>query len=198
MMYHHHDYGGVVKVPGSDLAIDIEVRNDNSGPHSLDEIHAIYAGLRKRFPNAQVAASNLSGMADAVEPYRGGLPVVTEEIGDTWIYGVPSDPLKVARYREIARLRSEWIANRKLQAGDATDLAFLSRFLLEVEHTWGTDTKTWLDFDHYTPADLAKMLDQPKYKVVQYSWEEKRQDLFDAIAALPAPLRSEADRASTA
>ncbi|MGO9892842.1 MAG: DUF5054 domain-containing protein, partial [Bryobacteraceae bacterium] len=127
MVYHHHDYGGVVKVPGSDLAIDIEVRNDNSGPHSLDEIHGIYAGLRKRFPNAQVAASNLSGMADAVEPYRGSLPVVTEEIGDTWIYGVPSDPLKVARYREIARLRSEWIANRKLQAGDATDLAFLSR-----------------------------------------------------------------------
>ena len=192
MVYHHHDYGGVVKVPGSDLAIDIEVRGDNSGPHSPDEIHGIYAGLRQRFPNAQVAASNLSGIADAVAPYRGRLPVVTEEIGDTWIYGAPSDPLKVARYRGIARLRSEWIAQRKLQAGDATDLAFLSRFLLEVEHTWGTDTKTWLDFDHYTPADLAKMLDEPKYKVVRHSWDEKRQDLFDAIAALPAPLRSEA------
>ncbi|MGP8246107.1 MAG: DUF5054 domain-containing protein [Bryobacteraceae bacterium] len=192
MMYHHHEYGGVVKVPDSDLAIDIEVRNDNSGPHSLDEIHKIYAGLRKRFPNAQVSASNLSGIADAVAPHRGRLPVLTEEIGDTWIYGAPSDPLKVARYREIARLRSEWIANRKLRAGDATDLAFLSSFLLEVEHTWGTDTKTWLDFDHYTPADLAKMLDQPNYKVVRHSWEEKQQDLFDAIASLPAPLRQEA------
>ncbi|MGA2118557.1 MAG: DUF5054 domain-containing protein [Bryobacteraceae bacterium] len=192
MMYHHHDYGGVVKVPGSDLAIDIEVRGDNSGPHSLDEIHEIYAGLRKRFPNAQVAASNLSAIADAIEPYRGGLPVVTEEIGDTWIYGASSDPVKLARYREIARLRNQWIAKRKLQAGDAIDLAFLSRFLLEVEHTWGTDTKTWLDFDHYTPADLAKMLDQPKYKVVRHSWDEKRQDLTDAIASLPAALRSQA------
>ena len=193
MMYHHHEYGGVVKAPGSDLAIDVEVRNDNSGPHSVDEIHKIYSGLRNRFPNAQVTASDLSAIADAIQPYRDRLPVVTEEIGDTWIYGVPSDPLKVARYLEIARLRSEWIEKRKIEAGDATDLAFLSRFLLEVEHTWGTDTKTWLDFDHYTPADLAKMLDLPKYKVVQQSWVEKRQDLLDAVATLPEPLRKEAD-----
>jgi hypothetical protein len=179
-------------VPGSGLAIDIEVRGDNSGPHSLDEIRRIYSGLRKRFPNAQVAASNLSLMAEAIQPYRHGLPVVTQEIGDTWIYGAASDPLKVARYREVARLRGEWIANRKFEAGDATDLAFLRSFLMEVEHTWGTDTKTWLDFDHYTPGDLAPMLDQPKYKVVQHSWVEKRQDLFDAIATLPGPLRNEA------
>ena len=78
---------------------------------------------------------------------------------------LPSDPLKVARYREVARLRNEWIRERKLAGGRAPrDLAFLSSFLLEVEHTWGTDTKTWLDFDHYTPHDLRQMLDQPKYQ----------------------------------
>jgi hypothetical protein len=192
MMYHLQHYGGIVKVPGSDLAVDVEVRGDNAGPHTIEEIHKIYAGLRQRFPNAEVTASNLTGIANAVEPYRNRLPVVTQEIGDTWIYGVPSDPLKVARYLEVARLRSEWIRNRKLQAGGATDLAFLSSFLLEVEHTWGTDTKTWLDFDHYTPHDLEQMLDQPKYKVVLSSWAEKRQDLFDAIATLPAPLRAQA------
>ncbi len=192
VMYHLHEYGGVVKIPGSDLAIDIEVANDNAGPHSLQQIHAIYTRLRKQFPNAAITASDLTAIANAVEPYRGRLPVFTQEIGDTWIYGVPSDPLKVARYREVARLRREWIANGKLAAGSPADLTFLASFLLEVEHTWGTDTKTWLDFDHYTPHDLAPMLDQPKYKVVLSSWVEKRQDLFDAIAALPAPLRTEA------
>ncbi len=191
-MYHRHRYGGVVKIPGSDLAVSVEVRNDNAGPHTIEEIHRIHAGLRKQFPNAHVTASSLADIANAVEPYRDQLPVVTQEIGDTWIYGVPSDPLKVARYREVSRLRSEWIANGKLQAGDATDLVFLSNFLLEVEHTWGTDTKTWLDFDHYRPRDLKLMLDRPKYKVVLSSWVEKRQDLFDAIATLPAPLRTEA------
>jgi len=193
VMYHLHDYGGVVKIPGSDLAVDVEVRGDNAGPHTIAEIHKIYAGLRQRFPNAEVTAANLTGIANAVEPYRERLPVVTQEIGDTWIYGVASDPLKVARYREMARLRTEWIGNRKFQPGDATDCAFLSSFLLEVEHTWGTDTKTWLDFDHYTPSDLQPMLGRPKYQVVLSSWAEKRQDLLDAIATLPAPMRTEAN-----
>ena len=192
MLYHPTSYGGVIKVPGSDLAIDVEVRDDNSGPHSREEIRTIYSGLRKRFFNAQVTASNLTGIANAVEPYRERLPVLTQEIGDTWIYGVASDPLKVARYREVVRLRSEWIGSRKLQEGGDADRAFLSSFLLEVEHTWGTDTKTWLDFDHYTPHDLQSMLDRPKYKVVVSSWAEKRQDLLDAIATLPAPLRAQA------
>ncbi|MGA7241011.1 MAG: DUF5054 domain-containing protein [Bryobacteraceae bacterium] len=192
VMYHLHRYGGVVKVPGSDLAVDVEVRDDNLGPHTIDEIHRIYFGLRKQFPNAEIKAASLTDIANAVEPYRGRLPVVMQEIGDTWIYGVPSDPLKVARYREVARLRNAWVTDGKLQAGSAGDLAFLSSFLLEVEHTWGTDTKTWLDFDHYTPRDLRPMLAQPKYQVVQSSWVEKRQDLFDAIADLPEPLRSEA------
>jgi hypothetical protein len=192
VVMYHRDYGGIVTIPGSDLAVDVEVRGDNSGPHAIEEIRRIYAGLRQRFPNARVTASNLTGIADAVEPYRERLPVLTQEIGDTWIYGVPSDPLKVARYREMVRLRTDWIGSGKLQAGDAADLAFLSSFLLEVEHTWGTDTKTWMDFDHYTPHDLEQMLDQPKYKVVLFSWAEKRQDLLDAIATLPVPLRAQA------
>ena len=79
--------------------------------------------------------------------------------------------------------------------GDATDVALLRHLLLEVEHTWGTDTKTWLDFDHYTPNDLAAMLETKNYKVVQFSWQEKRQDLFAGIATLPSPLREQAQAA---
>ncbi len=66
---------------------------------------------------------------------------------------------------------------------------------LRAEHTWGTDTKTWLDFDNYEPADLARMLDTKNYKVVEFSWQEKRQDLLDGLATLPAALREEAQRA---
>ncbi len=95
-------------------------------------------------------------------PFAINLPVVTQEIGDTWIYGCASDPLKVARYRELARLRENWIAKGAFQVGDATDLQLLRHLLLEAEHTWGTDTKTWLDFDNYKPADLARMLDHQK------------------------------------
>lgn len=195
VVMYHLGYGGMVQVPGSDLAIVIEVANDNSGPHSPDEVVRIYSELAHRFPNAEIRAASLTDIANAVEPYRDRLPVVTQEIGDTWTYGVSSDPLKVARYREVARLRQSWIAQGKFRVGDATDVVLLRSLALEAEHTWGTDTKTWLDYDHQTPRDLAKMLDTKNYKVVAFSWEEKRKDLFDGIARLPAPLRAEAEEA---
>jgi hypothetical protein len=194
MMYHHQGYGGVVQAMGSDLAVDVEMRGDNGGPHSVDEITKIYADLRTQFPNAKVSAASLSEIANAVEPYRSSLPVVTQEIGDTWIYGVPSDPVKVARYREVARLRREWIAQAKFRVGDATDLGFLRRLALGAEHTWGVDTKRLEDYDHYTPKDLATVLDKPKFRWAETSWAEKRQDIDQGVAALPEALRSQAEQ----
>src|ERR1700733_8058459 len=191
MMYHRLEYGGVVRLPGSDLAVAVEVRDDNAGPHTEEEIRQIYADLRRQFPKASIRASNLTEIADVVEPYKSALPVLTQEIGDTWIYGVSSDPVKLARYREMLRLRTEWILAGKLQVGDKVDLAFLAKFALAAEHTWGTDTKTWLDFDHYTPDALAQMLEQPQYKTVTGSWIEKRADIDRGVATLPPVLRAE-------
>ena len=194
MMY-HNDYSGIAVVPGSNLALVTRVRGDNSGPHTPEEINGIYAELSARFPNAEIVAANLSEMANALAPFRNNLPVVTEEIGDTWIYGCASDPLKVARFREIARLREAWIAKGALQVGDATDLQLLRHVLLEAEHTWGTDTKTWLDYDNLIPSDLAGQLDTKNYRIVEFSWIEKRQDLLDGVATLPEALREEAQLA---
>jgi hypothetical protein len=192
VVMYHHGYGGVLRVPDSDLAIAIVVADDNAGPHTPEEIRKTYSTLSARFPHAQIVPTSLSEIANAVEPHRGSLPVLTNEIGDTWIHGVASDPLKLARYREVARLRQDWLTQKKFAVGDATDIALLRHLLLEVEHTWGTDTKTWLDFDHYIPGDLAAMIDSKNYKVVQFSWQEKRQDLFAGIDTLPSALREQA------
>lgn len=194
VMY-HLGYGGITQVPNSDLAIAVCVRGDNSGPHTAKEIDEIHSNLATRFPSAKIVASSLSEIASAVQPHRNSLPVVTAEIGDTWIHGVSSDPLKLSRFRELTRLRETWITQGDLRVGDQTDLALLRHVLLEAEHTWGTDTKTWLDFDHQVPADLDRMLDSKNYKVVEFSWAEKRQDLLDGIATLPTELRVQADRA---
>lgn len=192
VMYHRLEYGGVVRIPDSDLAVAVVMRDDNAGPHTVEEVRKTYADLKRQFPNAAVTPASLTEIADAVTPHRGAFPVLTQEIGDTWIYGVASDPAKLARFRELQRLRGEWLGNKKLKVGDKTDLAFLEKFLLGAEHTWGTDTKTWLDFDHYTPDALATMLDQPRYRTVTGSWVEKRKDLDDAVAVLPPALRTEA------
>jgi len=213
VMY-HHDYGGMARVPGSNLVLVTAMLGDNMGPHNANEIRAVYADLAARFPNAEVTACNLSEMANALQPFRDRLPVVTQEIGDTWIYGCPSDPLKVARYRELARLREGWIAQESFQNGDATDLALLRHLLLEVEHTWGGDpwrtacfcsgknspSVDWdktlsIDYTNYKPADLARMLDDKNYRFLQFTWQEKRQDLLDGVATLPATLRAQAQNA---
>ena len=189
VLYHRHDYGSVLEIPGAGVAVDVEVRNDNSGPHTPDEIAAIYARLRARFPGAEIKAATMNDVAAAVDTVRSSLPVVTSEIGDTWIYGCASDPYKVARYRSAARMRREWVAKGRFAAGDATDRELLRRLLLAAEHTWGTDTKSYLDDEHYRPTSLAAVLDRPGYVTMVTSWKEKRDDIDEGIARLPADLQ---------
>jgi Domain of unknown function (DUF5054) len=193
VMY-HPDYGGTFAVPGSGLAVAIEVRDDNSGPHTPDEIAAIYKKLRATFPNATITASSMTDVAVAMAPYRAQLPVLTQEIGDTWIHGVPSDPVKICRYREVARFRRELVDEGKLHPGDAVDLALLRRLTLAVEHGTGADTKKWLDYDHYKPSDLVPVLALPGYRTMTTSWAEKRQDIDEGVANLPQPLRTLAQK----
>ena len=188
VMYHRHDYGSQLTIPGTAIAVDVEVRGDNSGPHTPAEIAGIYARLRTQFPHATIKAANMNHVAAAVDQVRDRLPIVTSEIGDTWIYGCASDPYKVARYRSVARHRKTWIAQRRFAAGDETDRRLLRHLLLAVEHTWGSDTKSYLDNNHYRPASLATVLGEPGYLVMETSWEEKRDDIDAAISTLPAAL----------
>jgi hypothetical protein len=195
VVMYHQQYSGVTRVPGSDLAIAIVVRGDNKGPHAPEEIAKTYSDLKAQFPSAQIVPTNLTEIANATLPHCTSLPLVTQEIGDTWIYGVSSDPLKLARTREVARLRRAWHAQGKLQVGGAIDIALLRHLLLDVEHTWGRDTKPWLDFDHYSTQDLAELLNTSKYQTLTSSWVEKRKNIFDGIATLPSELRGQAQAA---
>jgi hypothetical protein len=81
---------------------------------------------------------------------------VTKEMGDTWIYGVGSDPGKVARYRELCRLRQEWLADGSLKSGDALDLALTARLIMAPEHNWGLSVGKYLRHPEiYAPKELA-------------------------------------------
>jgi Domain of unknown function (DUF5054) len=190
VMY-HSGYGAVTVIPGAALVVAIVVRDDNAGPHTPEEIQKTHAVLQARFPNAEIVPTNLSTVANEIAPHVNALPAVAQEIGDTWIHGVGSDPLKVARYREVCRMRRQWIREGNWQVGSDADVQLLRNLLLEVEHTWGTDTKTWLDFDHYTPKDLEPMLETKNYRVVESSWQEKRRDLYTGLDTLPADRKGE-------
>ena len=55
VVMYHHGYGDVVRVPNSDLAVAVVVRDDNSGPHTLEEIRETYATLNAQFPNGRLS-----------------------------------------------------------------------------------------------------------------------------------------------
>lgn len=62
---------------------------------------------------------------------------VTSEIGDTWIYGVASDPRKVAEYRELLRWRKA-----AMQQYGAAALARFDQLLVKLpEHTWSVSVQ---------------------------------------------------------
>ena len=80
-------------------------QGDNTGPAPLDDVAHFYQQVQGKYPGAKVSASTFDAFFKiANQPeVKSKLPVVTEEIGDGWLYGVPSDPLKNAQFREAVR-----------------------------------------------------------------------------------------------
>ena len=186
------DYGSTMVIPGTNTAMTISFTGDNHGPQNPEQVAAVYKNLQEQFPGAQIVASTLNEVAREVSGVKTHLPLVTEELGDTWIHGTGSDPLKIAQFREISRLRNELLENKAFRFGDSKDVAFGIPLLMVAEHTWGLDVKTWLnDWDIYKPDDFQAALSKPKYQLMEKSWDEKRQYIRDAIAQLPNPKVAE-------
>jgi hypothetical protein len=103
----------------------------------MDRLQDILARVRRQFPGAKVICSGLDEFVThllEIAP-RLDLPVVQSEIGDTWIYGVASDPRKVAEYRELMRWRQAALP----RYGTASLARFDQLFLKLPEHTWGVN-----------------------------------------------------------
>ena len=78
---------------------------------SFQEVLFYYEFFRKEFPGAQLTASTYDDFFEAVTPITDQLPVVNREIGDTWIYGIASDPRKLAEYRAVSRVMKQCVAS---------------------------------------------------------------------------------------
>ena len=98
----------------------------------------------------------------------------------------------MARYREVGRLRKEWLEQGKFHVGDSIDRTLLRRLALCAENTWGVDTKRLKDYQHYKPSDLQAARHFPEFRMAETSWAEKRKNIADAVASLPEPLQREA------
>jgi hypothetical protein len=172
---------------------------------------ADHAALRQRFPEAEIRASTLDAFARVLAAAGAAerLPTVTAEIGDPWIFGAGSDPMKVSAYRDLLRARRVWRSRFEADgesigvdagtgltgsAGLAEErphpLLVVDRSLLLVaEHTWGLDQKTWLpDTTRWDRPGLEALRDTAEGRRFEDSWAEQRHYVDQAADALQAML----------
>ncbi|ANJ27998.1 DUF5054 domain-containing protein [Agromyces aureus] len=214
---------GVAVVPGGTEALHLAHTGDNFGPPPVEEVEALFAALQAAHPGARVIASTLDAFSREAVAARASLPVLEQEIGDTWIHGVASDPVQTARLRALLRLRTAWVFFGALVPGTEECDAFSDGLLLAAEHTWGQDLKTYLpdyvnyekgDFQRARAADVVDPTANPPgfdeyawaysehpspqglgFSAFERSWAEQRAHLDRALAALSPERRAEADAA---
>ncbi|MCM3257454.1 DUF5054 domain-containing protein [Paenibacillus lautus] len=215
IIVHYADsYGKPYRMEGLEDALYFAHTHDNHGPSTMEEIRALFEQLRREYPGADIMASTLDAFAARLQAVKDRLPVVSEEIGDSWIHGIASDPWKIARYRELLRLRDRWIEDGRLDRDSEACARFCNRLMLIPEHTWGLNNSVYLvDFVNYSSADLAaarardivedntrKKFDYlcqqangtRSYSHYESSWQEQRDYLEEALQSLPTTLAAEA------
>ncbi|MCC3356851.1 DUF5054 domain-containing protein [Bacillus sp. REN16] len=152
-----NNYGDVLRIDGLNEVMVFAHTGDNCGPPTMEDIKLEFAKLQGKFPNAVIKASTMDKFATKLQDFKHNLPIIYEEIGDSWIHGVASDPKKIACYRELIRLRNKWIAQGELDVTSKENTLFSDWLLLIPEHTWGLDEKKYLnDYKNYSKQDFHK------------------------------------------
>lgn len=196
VMYHKGGYGSLMIVPGLDEAILFAHTGDNLGPQSVRDVRMAYKRARERFPGVEVVASTMDDFARALLPIKDTLPVVRDELGDTWIHGAGSDPLKVSQYRELLKLRSGWLKSGQWTESSPEYRALSRHLLLVPEHTWGRDEKANLwDAPAFSNPELAKARQEKSFQDMQESWQEQRDYITRAVTDLKGKKQAEARQA---
>lgn len=189
VMYDKGDYGTFSVIPGTQVGVFFAHTGDNKGPSSPEEVEAVFAKLHAEHPEAEVAAADLNDLALAVRPIVKDLPVVTQEIGDTWIHGAGTDPQKLSMYRALLRLAEH--------CGEEEKKAMYKSLLLVPEHTWGVNEQVWLvDTENYSREHFEAVRHQPNYQKMEQSWQEQRDYVLQAVKDLgDSPVRAQAEAA---
>ena len=188
-------YGEDMILPDGETVVSINFTNDNLGPHTMDQIKEIYAAARARYPKANIAATSLNEIAKDMQTMVDKIPVLTSEIGDTWIYGYTGSPTRMSQYRALSRLFSKWTSTGKLDMNSSVAINFAINLGLIAEHTWGLDVKTFLkNWDKYDLDIFNESRNLPAFKLIEQSWAEQDAYIGQAIALLPTSLQKEARR----
>ena len=160
-------------IPEQKAVLAFAFRMDNSGPpDSVYEVVDAFRILKQEFPGAKVFASTLDRFYDEVLSRVHVTSQMTSEIGDTWLQGIQSDPIRVSEYRSLQKAYSDCIASTNC---DHTDVRVqnASRFMMKLnEHTWGIADV--YDTIHWTNEEFRKVMNEQNFQIAKNSWLEQR------------------------
>lgn len=219
------DYGGAFKSELVDEILYFDHTLDNRGTPEPKKITEKLEKIENEFPGYTAEAGTLDEFADIIWEKRGELPVVTDELGDTWIHGAAADPYKAAALRELIQLKNSWLESGEMKRNSAEYIRFTDYLMCVAEHTCGMDMKTYLgDYEHYLKKDFQKVRsrgtsiihhpfrDYPQnmiiamgrlvgsnkkasYSAIERSWAEQRKYIEDAVYCLSGERRKQAQEA---
>ena len=171
----------------------------------VDAIVHDFKLLASWFPNAKIQASTFDAYYEdlAASKQVAALPTFTGEIGDTWIYGVASDPMKMAAVRAIGRAHGRYLQSPGARdtANDSHYANFSRFFTKNAEETWGQKTlcgsfgdnskdPAWCRRDKWNQSADCNPISET-------SWREQRQwgvDYPRAALGDAHPLAEEVDK----
>lgn len=182
ILAYQKDYGTENVLPGGKIAVSVNFTGDNHGPHDYESVKKIYSRLRKRYTRAELVSASFNEMAKELIAVKDELPVVTSEIGDTWIYGYGSAPVRMAAFRCLSSLYSKWLRERKMDKNSDEALNFALELGLIAEHTQGMDIKTHLgNWDKYDMDKFIAARSSEPFRKVEESWTEIDHYIYSAI-----------------
>lgn len=215
-------YGGEFKCDLIDEILYFDHTVDNRGARNEQDTITAFEKVEALYPDYLVEAGRMDDYANAIWQVRDQLPVVTSEIGDTWIHGSATDPYKIGAFKELIAIKNQAVADGTIDTSSKQYRDLMDSILCIAEHTCGGDSKVFLsDYSHYDKEGftLARQNDdvtqtqdieateygidiiekrktgeynQGSYRAIEKAWQEQRDYVTAGINALPDELKEKA------
>lgn len=215
-------YGGEYKNEFVDDILYFDHTLDNHGAAGSTAVLENIERIKNKYPDYEVTAGRLDDYANQIWEIRNKLPIVTKEIGDSWIHGSATDPYKAASLRTLISLKNKWFTDGTLDKSSNEYTTLCDNILCLAEHTCGMDVKIALgDYEHYLKSDFntARQTDKVvmknitrtfndqlfteniddtdtgrygSYSKIEQSWLEQREYINSALLSLSENHKEEA------
>lgn len=171
--------------------------HDNSGPQSAEMIRDMVDTVRRQYPDAEIICGSMDDFYHSLSACDlSSVPVITDDLADSWIHGAGTYPAETAAVRQARRdILTAGIMSfatgqgRSVVAHEAT--AAYNALALFDEHTWGLDVKTWMNAQRVYEKDaFLQVLSSDEYRRMEASWQEQRDRAYSAQQHASAALRA--------